>query len=456
MSIEAEENVFECPNFDMRHYQQPIWDVFKENILKGEGNINHIIINGSRRSGKDKLSCQMLLAKAAQEVGTYLYLFPNINAARRTMIDTPDIHSGMTKRQENFDHVTEKFNSQTMRLELKNGSVIIFGGAKEGDRYRGMGVKGAVLSEYAHYDSPNIDAILSPQLRETNGFKITITTPNGYNFFHNLVQNSHYDDRTKYFNQPVSETKHMTAEQLESAKQDLINSFGKDIGNMLFQQEYHVEFHAGSIGSVYSTEDIDGILSEDHIFFDPNYKIYAIFDLGWKDNTAIWIMHDNFAHICVLDSYQNNRKDHIHYCDWIKENWGEDVIVVLPHDGKRRTMDGEGVSIAEKIEMQGLAVENLGVTTIHERIMCVRSFFPVIKMNKGLEGETSLRNYSYKLLKEQAILSTKPIHDRWSDYADSFGYGIQFLEIKRNKSSAVKKIKNKQLPIDFGNVWNDY
>lgn len=445
-------SMIDIPYVELRPYQVDFWNKFIDSIIEKKNDVRTFIINASRRSGKDTIAMNAVAAKALVDKGTYLILFPTIAAAKRTMVTSLDAHTGLNKVEEAFGPFMVHFNKTTMEIILINGSNIILGGVEDAGRYRGMGVKGVVISEYAHCpQSIDVDAIISPMLVESDGFKIYITTPNGHNHFHNLVKRvlKGKDPYTYYFFQPVSVTKHLTTEQLEKSLTDLQNSFGDEMGEMIFDQEYNCGFHEGSLSSVYSKYEIDSILAEEKIHYDPLYPLYVVMDLGWSDNNALWVFQIIDGRIYFIDAYQNNRKPIAHYTDWIKRNYNSDAIVILPHDGRNETLAGDGNSIEDMIKKLGFTVEHVPRSNrVNERILTVRSYFKVIKINSDLDdGIHALRNYSFKLLKEEAIMSSKPKHDAYSDYADSFGYGVQFADILQSKKK--KRGLRRFLPDDF-------
>ena len=436
----------------LRHYQVPIWNSFGYNYLEGKGKVRNFIVNAARRSGKDHIASMAIKAAALKNVGTYMIIFPTTTDARSIMMENIDPYSGKSKLDMYFGDVMTSFNKTSKVMTLCSGSVIRLAGLNDCAKYRGSSINGVAISEYAHCLSNEIEEVLSPMLNEVKGFKFIVTTPDGQNHFYDLVERvkDGKDPRTVYFEQPVSYTKHLDDEQLEGSLQDLINRYDHELGQMMFEQEYYCIFHEGSAGSIYSQEDISHSISDKQLAVDANKPLYASFDIG--GNTAVCIFQDDGQHINFIDSHEKYAKDIGYYVEWIKSNYSNRVICVVPHDGNRETIENDFITLGKKIEKLGLQVRHLKrCKTKQERIEIVRMYWPVIKINKDLDVTNALRHYKYKLDRDKAVTTYRPVDNQYTHYADSFGYAIRFIDNER-ENMPKNDIYTKSIGSDFG-LW---
>src|ERR1017187_7831821 len=127
--------------FKARDYQKEIINAYFKHHFK------HLFLIIHRRAGKDLTCLQIMIAAALMRIGTYLYLLPQTNQARRV------IWRGITGEGKRFldfipKEIIHKMNSTDMSIELVNGSIIQFGGSNNFNSYMGTNPIFIVYSEF--------------------------------------------------------------------------------------------------------------------------------------------------------------------------------------------------------------------------------------------------------------------------------------------------------------------
>ncbi len=139
------------------------------------------VVAWHRRAGKDLTCVNIVAIKALQRVGTYWYVLPYGNQARRI------VWNGMTGEGKKFidyfpRELVERKSEQEMRIHLKNGSVIQLMGSDDPDKMVGANPVGVVFSEYSISD-PSAWQLINPILAENGGWALFNGTPRGENHF---------------------------------------------------------------------------------------------------------------------------------------------------------------------------------------------------------------------------------------------------------------------------------
>jgi len=86
-------------------------------------------------------------------------------------------------------------DNTNMTIELVNGAIIHIVGAENADRIRGAGVMGMVVDEAAYIPSKVWSMVLKPELLQTKGWCLFISTPAGYNWFYDIWKRGQTKDK---------------------------------------------------------------------------------------------------------------------------------------------------------------------------------------------------------------------------------------------------------------------
>jgi len=168
--------------------------------------------------------------------------------------------------------------------------------------------------------------------------------------------------------------------------------------------------------------------------YDPSKPCHAVFDLGWADNTACWIIQYVGFDIRVLRYFEDNQKTIQHYLSLMQTFGYIYDTIWLPHDGAAKSL-GTGKSIEEIVRATGLKVQILDRVPVADSINAARTIFPRCYFDRKNteEGLNCLRHYRYDV-DEHGTFSQKPLHDIYSHGADAWRYiGLMVNEPKKRQ-----------------------
>ena len=139
-----------------------------------------------RRNGKDLIALNILVAKAVQRVGLYLYIGP-LHTQTRQIIWL----GGDDEGRKFLDYlppaiIKTKRNSQ-MEIELINGSMIKLVGSDMYDSLMGLNAMGCVFTEYS-LQRPEAWDYIRPMLANNGGWALFNGTPRGLNHMHGMAK----------------------------------------------------------------------------------------------------------------------------------------------------------------------------------------------------------------------------------------------------------------------------
>lgn len=342
-------------NFTLRPYQLELFKALDSGLKRA-------LCIWPRRAGKDICFFNYVVKKAFTEPGNYYYIFPFYAQAKKAMWE------GSTKHGDRYlDYIpsnTYKTNSNELRIELFNGSIIRFIGSDNIDALRGAGPRGVVFSEYS-WQSQVVWDTIRPMLNENNGWAIFNSTPKGKNHMYDLMisiqgnENWYYSflqalwpDRPNYW--PVIST--VELDDKLKAKEITFNSWYEQATRQTvevidqerkegmeedyIEQEYGCSFVAGQKGAYYidcinkarEEKRIGTFIYNDHRYVD------TFWDLGLTDDTAVWFRQVEGNKITWIDYYENNTQNMMHYINKLREKGYRYRTHYLPHDGSHSTL----------------------------------------------------------------------------------------------------------------------
>lgn len=405
-----------------------------------DGGCKKACIVWSRGLGKDLFALNYLIKKAAQTPGVYLHCFPNFNQAKRAIWKSVhETHEGETIGY--LEHIPKELikhkNGSEMMIQFTNGSVYCLMGldGKNAARARGMNPSFVILSEYAFMD-PESWQTVEPRVKQNNGTVIFISTPNGKNHFYELYNYAIQDPAYFTSLKTCFDAGTLVEEDLEQLRRE-------GVPEDFIQQEYLCSFDRGSIGSYYGTL-IQKARDEDRIDdfpIHPDLPVHSSWDLGVGDNTAIWMfqaLRNNKYNF--INYYENHGEGLQHYLkylnDFKRQHEIEYGIHFVPHDMQNREFTS-GVDRLQTAREYGYEMTVVPKKSIDEGIQAVRSILPLCQFNstKCAYGIKCLDFYRKKYNEALKVYYDTPLHDKWSDGADSFRYaaiGIKGLGLDPN------------------------
>ena len=184
-------------------------------------------------------------------------------------------------------------------------------------------------------------------------------------------------------------------------------------------------------GSIYKQE-LEILYKENRYCRVPlqkEFDIYAAFDLGKRDSTAVTIFQKCGLEYHVIDYFEDTFKDITFYIAWLKNNENpeyKNAHIILPHDSKQQHIEAKETTYEIVKKAFGNVTVLPRANSVETDIDCVRRKFKHIFIDKKLTRLTEcLTNYKRK---KNEILNVYEgiIHDEFSNGADSFRYMCVF------------------------------
>jgi hypothetical protein len=413
--------------FTPRPYQLELFKAMDGIEGRPETKKRRAILRWHRRAGKDKCCWCYLIKEAAEVRGNYFYVFPTKTMARQALWENID-SSGFKL----LDHIPKEYiarrNNQEMLLELTNGSTIrVLGYDKDPDSIRGIACKGAVFSEFAFSDPESYKTMI-PALRESQGWTIFNSTPNGRNHFYELWLNT--VDSERWFSSQLQ-----TYWKTKDGYSGLIKE--EEFPHIILEEglteedverEYGVSFATGMQGSYYA-KNIEDAYSEGRITevaYDNTLGVDTFWDLGVDDSTAIWFRQRVGNKILFIDYYEDHGKSLQEYVKILEAKGYKYNTHYLPHDARQRSIQ-TGMATADildeiirQYEVSG-EIYTLERLPIQDGINCVRGRFNRYCFDSGkcAEGIKKIELYHKRWDKKRQVFLKEPVHDGNSHAADA-------------------------------------
>jgi len=227
------------------------------------------VINCGRRAGKSFLVAIKLLDFASSNPKSISwYISPNYKQSKSIMwAMLKDIIP---------QHGILKTNETELKIELKNGSVILLKGAEDPDSLRGVRIDFCVFDEVAFMDKwDDVWKVVRPTLVDSKAHCWFISTPNGFNHFKDLYEK--VDPDWKSFHFTSYDNPYLDLTELNKTKEEMDEDS--------FEQEFMGEFRKMS-GLIYK-----GFNRDIHMVeipnLDSNYTFTRDLDFGFAHKTAL-------------------------------------------------------------------------------------------------------------------------------------------------------------------------
>lgn len=423
-------------NFTSRDYQDVYMDYYDR------GGRNGIWV-WHRRAGKDLTALHQTCKMAMKTVGMYWHCLPSYAQARKAIWNNFNNSTGERMISSVFPSVIvnspKEYRPQgEMLLELLNGSMVQIIGSDAIDNIVGASPRHVTFSEFA-LCKPNSYDLIRPMLRESNGSVAFITTPRGKNHAWKILEMAKktkgwaWDIRTLHQTGAWKNWRRDdTGELFQSAQEVIEAEIAAGMAPELARQEYECDFEAALVGSIYG--DLMELLvraGRVRAFRPLGTAVFATFDLGKNDATAIWFWEVTPVGVNVLGHYENHGKGLAHYFkivdDWLTAKGVALKTIWLPHDAKAKTLASD-LSIEDQfIEHFGAPrVQIVPKLAILDGIQAARwllqqdvQFSPECDKHQGLEA---LKMYHREYDEVTRAFSERPEHDWTSHTADAFRY----------------------------------
>ena len=384
-------------------------------------------------------------------------MLPQANQARKALWEAVNPHTGKKRIDEAFPkELRSATHDQEMLIRLKIGSTWQVVGSDNFNSLVGSPPIGLVFSEWPLCD-PAAWAYLMPIIEENGGWVIFNGTPRGKNHAYRSVKSAQKNERAFGEILSAESTKIFSQEQLDKIRQELIDVYGEEYGQSIFEQEYLVSFDAANLGAILgrglAKAEREGRVSDRHDY-DPNgAPIEISSDIGRRDASSWWFWQPCVGGYRLVDFDKDSGLDAYEWCDRLGKRLEERKYALgkiwLPHDAKAKTFSAKHSAVEIFIQSFKDKVGIVPDATKADRInaarrVLARSAFHETKTQKGRDG---LSAWAYVYDEERKEFSKEPDHNWASHDGDGYSYGALVLEER------VVEVKEEEKPrgISVGN-----
>jgi len=320
--------------------------------------------------------------------------------------------------QEFAQPITQSKNEQELTLTLVNGSQIRLYGADNADAMRGLGFSGVYMDEYGDFKPSVFGNVIRPALSDKQGWAVFGGTPKGKNQFWEIYETAR---RLKHewflLRLPASTSGLLPSGELNAAQAQLSPD--------QYEQEYECSFSAAIIGAFFGTEmreaEQQGRITK--VDYDRNLPVYTAWDLGYRDDTAIWFYQVARGEIRVIDFFAVSGADIHDIAGVVLSKGYRYERHYLPHDARAKSLQ-TGRSIVEQLATH-LDVGKLSVVPdigLQSGIQAVRMMLPRVWFDEERcrDGIEALRQYQREYDEDKKAYRQSPRHDWTSHPSDAF------------------------------------
>jgi len=365
-----------------------------------------------RRAGKTVAAINDIIKRALLEGGRgaqYAYIAPFRSQAKSVAWDYLKYYAKA---------VSESSNESELTVTLINGAKVRLFGADNADAMRGLGFNGVYLDEYGDFKPSVWGNIVRPALSDRLGWAVFGGTPKGKNQFHDIYKVSQATPDWFLLRLPASVSKLLPATELKAASEQLSQD--------QYDQEYECSFDAAIMGAYYNQEmrqvDADGRIRD--LRFDPDADVMTAWDLGYRDDTAIWFYQVVRNEIHVLDYYAVSGASIEEIAKVVIDKGYRYTKHYLPHDARAKTLASGGKSIVEQLAVHLGGMNKLSIVPeigVQDGIQAVRMILPKCYFDPICdEGLEALRQYQREYDEDKKSFRQTPRHDWTSHPSDAF------------------------------------
>jgi predicted phage terminase large subunit-like protein len=139
-------------------------------------------------------------------------------------------------------------NEVERRVQLPGGGSVTIKSGDNPNSLRGFGLDGVVIDEAAFCDEDVWLRALRPAISDRRGWAMMLSSPNGFNWFHQLFDDAGTDGDWTVFQRPTSDNPLVSQKELDAAR--------RQIGDAAYFQEYGGQFVSVS-GAEFPAEYFD-------------------------------------------------------------------------------------------------------------------------------------------------------------------------------------------------------
>ncbi|MAO24904.1 MAG: hypothetical protein CMJ25_29520 [Phycisphaerae bacterium] len=295
------------------------------------------MLAAGRRFGKTHLSLVQLIVWAAQKAGSLnWYLAPTYRAAK-------SIAWRQLKAMVPPELFADK-NEVDLSIELINGSRIELKGGDRYDSLRGNSLSNVILDEAAYIPADCWEMVICPALADQRGSAFFISTPAGFNHFHEWYEQAEHEPGWQTFSYNTIEGGNVPPEEVELARRTL--------DERTFRQEFEASFQSfsGLVFPEFSDENIDDTVKD----MGGPILVGLDFNVGIMAGVLCSKVGDTL-HIWDEIAVKNSNTDEV--CLMLRERFPDREIVAYPDPtGKARKTSAAGATDHGIIRKYGIKV----------------------------------------------------------------------------------------------------
>ncbi|WP_434723059.1 hypothetical protein [Mesorhizobium sp. RIZ17] len=415
-------------NWRPRSYQRKAWATWEQGCKRQ-------LLFWHRRAGKDDVNLNMHAVSAYERPGTYWHMLPEAAQARKAIWNAINPHTGKRRLFEAFPpSIIANMNDNEMFIRFRDvDSTFQVVGSDNYNSLVGSPPVGITFSEWA-LANPAAWAYLSPILAENGGWASFITTPRGNNHAKSMldkVKGNVFDPVSNprgWFTEVLSAdlTGAIDKALIEEQRDVYEGLYGKEMADMLIEQEYYCSFSGALVGSYWGAEIARAERMKrigTPFDIDPNHPVHTAWDLGKAANNPVWCFQVVNGVPLIVDFYRPDSEDLEDWCKWLDDQ-GYHGIDYVPHDvmhpvwGTKRTRFDTLKDKGRKPKMVGMVSlaegNNAGLQTIK-----LARFRATERVSDGIEG---LRAYRREWDDDKKVFRDIPFKN-WAEHdASAFRY----------------------------------
>lgn len=315
--------------------------------------------------------------------------------------------------------IAKNVNESDLIVTTLNGAEIRLFGADNADALRGLGFDGILLDEYGDFRPSVWGSVIRPTLADKSGWAVFMGTPKGKNQFWEIFDQASGNPADWFLLRlKASESGLLDAEELRQLKLQLSDD--------QYLQEMETSFEAAILGAYYGTElrELEEQGRFTQVSYDPSLPTFTAWDIGYRDDLAIWWWQVIRNELHVIDFYASSGLSPDEAANIVLRKPYHYQTHYLPHDAKAKTFASQGKSTVEQLATHfGWAgmqiVPNLSVQDGIQasRQMLPQCWFDAVKCKEGIEA---LRQYEREYDEDKKAFRQTPKHNWCSHPADAF------------------------------------
>lgn len=315
--------------------------------------------------------------------------------------------------------ILKSSNESELMVELLNGAKIRLFGADNADAMRGLGFDGVYMDEYGDFKPSVWGNVVRATLSDKQGWAVFGGTPKGKNQFWQIYNQASHNSNEWFCLK-------LTATDSGLLPQSELNAARAQISEDQYLQEYECSFEAAILGAFYG-EDLRRIADSGQICrvdYQREVPVHTAWDLGYRDDTAIWWYQVIRNEIHVIDYFAISGANISEIAKIVTEKpyiYGKHH---LPHDARAKTLAAAGKSVIEQLA-EYLGINNMAIVPdlgVQDGIQAVRQMLPQcwFDAERTDDGLEALRQYQREYDEDKKAFRQTPRHDWTSHPADAF------------------------------------